>query len=89
MNIQLKCKYCDSTNEYPLKWVQANQRVFCPCCCKSYEVLIQVGFDQAIEEADKTVITEIENTSEITEELVNKDVETEDNQWDFYDGLPF
>lgn len=97
MNIQITCKYCSSSIEVPLKWAQDNGRIFCGGCCKSFDVAIEMGVDLAKED-DKTVVTEIVNKDSEpfpldpnikVDELVNIDTPAEDNEWDFYDGLPF
>jgi hypothetical protein len=90
MNIQLKCKYCDSVIEVPLKWAIDNQRVFCNFCCKSFDVSVQSAPDEAKQD-HSAVEQEVQS-------IVNKDIESEealyiasdeDDQWNFYDGLPF
>jgi hypothetical protein len=35
---KIQCNLCNSIFETDVDWVRQNGRVFCPSCCKSFEV---------------------------------------------------
>lgn len=37
----IKCPYCKGTIEMDEDWAKKNGRIFCPTCCKSFEVHIE------------------------------------------------
>ena len=36
--ITIECRHCGTNFDVPKSWIIHNGRVFCPTCCKSYEV---------------------------------------------------
>lgn len=34
------CPYCDAQIEIDAEWVKTNERVFCPNCCKAFDVKV-------------------------------------------------
>jgi len=77
--ISITCKYCEETFSTPLEWARDNGRVFCPTCCKSFDVKIS-------EETRADYSSLIEKMRKRAEEEQEKKEETEDKASD--DGMP-
>lgn len=41
MNHDVECPFCDTRTSVPLEWLKKNGRVFCPTCCKSFDIFIK------------------------------------------------
>lgn len=79
--IGIDCKFCEETFSTPLEWARDNGRVFCPTCCKSFDVKIseetRADYSSLIEKMRK--ISEEENDEK-------KEDKSEDKASD--DGMP-
>ena len=68
--VSLECKFCESEIEVPKSWIIHNGRVFCGCCCKSFEVrlgeeiLAPVNKDAQVEIALEELEKEIDKAIE-------------------------
>ena len=68
--IQLECRFCPTIIEVPKSWIIHNGRVFCPGCCKSFEVRLgeekevpvnkDAEVEIALEELEKSIDKAIE-----------------------------
>lgn len=36
--VRIECPFCESIVESPRDWIVQNQRLFCPTCCKAFDV---------------------------------------------------
>ena len=77
--IGIDCKYCEETFSTPLEWARENGRVFCPSCCKSFDVKIS-------EETRADYSSLIEKMRKRAEEEEKKEDKPEDKASD--DGMP-
>ena len=41
MDYEIECPFCRYTNEVPVEWLKKNGRVFCPTCCKAFDIAIK------------------------------------------------
>lgn len=77
------CPFCRSIVLVNLKWAEVNGRVFCNCCCKSFDIYVgeevnepDTKVEQAVQEISAPL--EIEETED---ELTTLDLVDHDGFW--------
>lgn len=41
MNCTVKCPFCNTQNSVSIDWIKKNGRIFCPVCCKSFDISVK------------------------------------------------
>lgn len=55
MNYDIECPFCDTHTNVPLEWLKKNGRVFCPTCCKSFDILVKEDDNEDEEDNEEDI----------------------------------